>query len=391
MKHITSKLSSLPIHNKRVLVRADLNVDIHDGTIVDDYRLQALLPTLELIVKHGGKIILLSHMGRPKDHEKKLSLRQLIPWFKKHGYHIDFADNIEQAQKKSTENHHAILLVENLRFFPGEQNNDKKFAHQLAELGDFFVEDGFGVLHRNDTSITVLPNLFPPDKRTIGLLVEKELNTLNAIFSKPKHPFILIIGGAKIATKIPLLEHLLPLVDSILLCPALVFTFLKAQNIPIGRSLYDEHMIKACHILLEKADKNNVEILFPIDYQVAHERINGALSIVDANAIPKDGYGISIGPKTEQIFAEKINNAQTIVFNGLMGFLERPETLQGVTPIFNAMSESNGISIICGGDSVAAAHIMGFAKQMHYLSTGGGATLAYISGEELPGLQPFYN
>ena len=381
-----SRLPSWHIKNKRVFLRADLNVPLENKKIINDFRLQSLRDTIDYILAHDGTVILATHIGRPQKYDPNLSTEILLPWFKKHGYPIVFAKDLDDAYQKSKTAKKQIILLENMRFFPGEKKNDPSFAQQLARLGDFYVNDAFGTLHRADTSVTLAAQEFPPEKRTIGLLVEKELNMLKKLLHNPAQPFVLIVGGGKVADKIPLIQNLLDKVETILLCPAIVFTFLKAIGKPVGNSLIDNHMLKTCETILTQAKKQKVSILFPIDFQVAQGSIDGPLTIVPADEITPDNIGISIGPKTIAQWEPIIKQAGTIFFNGSVGFTHKPATLTGMGSILSAMSKAPGISIIAGGDSVAAADNLNFAHQIDYLSTGGGATLAYLSGQKLPGL-----
>ncbi len=381
-----SRLPSWHIKNKRILLRADLNVPLANKKIINDFRLQSLRDTIDYILAHDGTVILATHIGRPQKYDPSLSTKILLPWFKKHGYPIIFAKNLNDAYQKSKTAKKQIILLENMRFFPGEKKQDPSFAEQLARLGDFYVNDAFGTLHRTDTSITLTAQEFPPENRTIGLLVEKELNMLNKLLHNPAQPFVLIVGGGKVTDKIPLIQNLLDKVETILLCPAIVFTFFKAIGKPVGNSLIDNHMLKICKSILTQAKKQKVSILFPIDFQVAQGSIDGPLTIASADEITPDSIGISIGPKTIAAWEPIIKQAGTIFLNGSIGFTHKPATLTGMGSILDAMSKAPGISIIAGGDSVAAANNLNFAHQIDYLSTGGGVTLAYLSGQKLPGL-----
>ncbi|HZW61055.1 MAG TPA: phosphoglycerate kinase, partial [Candidatus Babeliales bacterium] len=319
MRHILSLSSELPhvdLEGMRVLLRADLNVPIANTHILNDYRLKAIVPTLELIKKKGGKIILATHIGRPTSFTANLSTSLLLPWFKHHGYTIAYEANLQTAVDKSHTFDTDILLLENLRFFPGEKEGDATFAQTLANMGDYYVNDAFALLHRSDTSITLVPQLFQKDRRTIGLLIEHELRMLNRLIEKPKKPFVLALGGGKVADKLPLLDSLIDSVDTILLCPAIVFTFLKAQGKQTGKSLVDDAAVEECKKILEKADQKKVSMIFPQDYQIARNSFYGPLSLTDAQQFPADGVGISIGPKTIELFAQKIEQAQTIFYNG---------------------------------------------------------------------------
>lgn len=383
----TSLLPTFNMHNKRVFVRADLNVPIKNGIITNDYRLQALLPTIKYIQQAGGKIILATHIGRPKNVDPSLSTRALIPWFTSHGYSITFQSDLEQAYTDSFKDFHTILLLENLRFFPGEKNGDSAFAQKLASLGDYYVDDAFGSLHRTDASIVLVPTFFPADKRTIGLLVERELQMLDRLLT-PEQPFSLILGGGKVADKIPIINALLPRIHSLLLCTAISNTFVKALGNSIGKSLVDEAALPLCKELVDRAQELGVIVYLPVDYYAAHDSFNGPVITepIDAQAFPHDAVAISIGPKTVALYAREFMKDHTLFVNGLMGDLNRPETLRGTQLLYAAIGRSPALSVIGGGDSVAAAYQLGDVSQFDYLSTGGGATLAYISGQELPGL-----
>lgn len=387
--HLTSNLHTANFQKKRVFLRADLNVPIHQGTILSDYRLKAILPTIDLIQKKGGKIILATHLGRPKNQEKELSTALFISWFEKRGYSVEFESNLEAAYQKSFENTETILLLENLRFFPGEKDNNSLFAQSLALLGNYYVNDAFALLHRTDTSIIDVPALFGPKSKTIGLVIEKELAILNEMLEQPQHPFMLILGGAKISDKLPLLKRLLNIVDTILLCPAIVFTFLKAQGLGVGKSLVDDNLLTISREIMDIAKEKNVKLLFPIDYQTALNTFDGKIESTPSTKLANNQVGISIGPETEALFANEISKTKTIFFNGAIGDSARKKTLKGMLTLFSAMAKSNAKTIIGGGDTISVAEKFDLMNKLSYCSTGGGATLAYLAGEKLPGLQLF--
>ena len=389
--NLTSRITSLSLNDTTVFLRADLNVPIKNGVILNDHRLTALIPTLSYLLEHHATIILATHIGRPEHNEPDLSTQNLLPWFKKQGYKIIFAPDLSQIPDLVHAHPGSIILLENMRFYPGEQTNDAVFARQLASYADYYINDAFALLHRNDTSITLVPELFAPEKRSIGFLIEDELKHLNQLIEKPKHPFTLILGGGKIDSKIPLLKNLIPHIDHLLLCPAIVFSFLKALKKPVGLSLVDDTALETCLELLAHAREHNVTVHFPVDYQIAQGSFDGSLSYVDADIFSDDGVGIAIGPKTYGEFGTIIRNSNTVFYNGLMGTVARKETLGGMDAILKAMANSQGFSVIGGGDSVAAAEMLGYADRIGYLSTGGGATLNYLSGAPLPGLKPFLN
>jgi phosphoglycerate kinase len=387
---VISTLATADLTHKRVFLRADLNVALSGlGSGITDHRLQAILPTIDLIQRKGGKVILATHIGRPTGPTPGLSTKNLMPWFQQRGYAMDFEPHLGHAYDQSFFDPKTILLLENMRFFPQEKTGDLPFAQSLARLADWYVNDAFALLHRSDTSITVVPSLFTRETRTIGLLIEQELTLLQKLLHKPKKPFVLICGGGKVADKIPLIQHLLPHIDTLLLCPAIVFTFLKAVKKNVGKSVVDDNSLQVTREMMRTAQEKNINVLFPVDYQVAHQTFNGRLSIVNADEFPADGVGISIGPKTAQLFGDTIRQAQTIFYNGAMGDINRPETLTGLAELFKAIGQSKGLSIVGGGESVAAARLLGLEHTMSSFSTGGGATLAYLSGEPLPGLDIF--
>lgn len=382
-------IQALPLNNKTVFLRVDLNVPLKNGELLNDHRLHAIKPTLNYLRDKKATIILGTHIGRPANHEEYLSTKHLVPWFKKEGYPILFTPDLDNASELAKNNPGSIILLENLRFYPGEKKHNPAFAQQLAHLAEYYVNDAFALLHRNDTSITLTPGLFSRDTRAVGLLIEDELKHLEKLIDTPAHPFTLILGGGKVSTKIPLIKNMLSRIDNLLVCPAIVFTFLKALGKPVGNSLVEESSLDTCKEILDLAQQQNVTVTFPLDYQVARGSYNGPLSYIDADEFPSDGIGISIGPKTYELFGSIIRNSKTIFYNGLMGSVGRQETLSGINALLKAMAESEGYSVIGGGDSVAAAQLLGHADDISYLSTGGGATLTYLSGTPLPGLQFF--
>jgi phosphoglycerate kinase len=385
---IHTKLDQWAIQNQRILVRADLNVPTMNGTIKSDFRLQSTLPTLDFIIGQNGSIVLATHIGRPKNKDPELSTHILLPWFKERGYNIRFVEDFTQIVHEKIVPRE-IILIENLRFFPGEKNGDPFFAKQLAQTAQYYVNDAFGTIHDNDCSVALLPYEFPENRRSIGFLMEKELCALNVLKTNPQHPFVAILGGGKIKDKIPLIHSLLDKVDVILLCPALCFSFLKALSQPIGKSLSNDTLVETCKKIMLQAENNNVKLLFPDDYQIAYDDINGPLVIVPASGFPANAIGISIGPKTVAQFVAEINHAKTIFFNCAMGFADKPETQESSKELIEAMAQSSAKTIIAGGDSVDIALTTKHYSSIDHLSTGGGAALAYLSDALLPGLAAF--
>ncbi len=387
---IACKIDSWKCADKPVFVRADLNVPFQNSTIANDRRLRGIEPTLNKLIKKDAIIILASHIGRPKNKEPHLSTKVLIPWFKKQGYSITFCETIDQVKKKEKNAQGgSIFLLENLRFFPGEKTRDARFIKELRSLADWYVNDAFGTLHRNDASLADLANAFPANHRSIGCLVEKELTMLNEFLNRAKKPVCIIIGGGKVADKLPLINHLLDKADYILLCPALVFTFETAIGHDRGNSLIEHNALMKANNILKKANLMNVQIIFPKDYQIARGSFDGPLSIVKSDQFPKDGIGISLGPESLKLYNDYIQKSGTIFYNGMMGLLNRSETLEGIKTLLTDISRANGISIVAGGDSISIADQLSL-KGITYYSTGGGATLTYLSGKKLPGLEPFY-
>ncbi len=380
------KLPSFHLTNKRVLLRVDLNVPIHNGNIMDDFRLHAILPTLNYLIEHQAIIILATHIGRPQGKKiPALSTQHLVPWFKKHGYEVIFEPNLTTAINTNYPSS-SIILLENMRFYAGEQTQDDNFAQQLASCADYYINDAFATLHRQDVSVSLVARYFPEDKKSIGFLVKKELEALDTLKNDPAHPFLLILGGGKPETKISLIKGMLPLADSILLCPALVFTFLAAQHKEVGKSLIDAAQFEQAKQLMNEAQKNNM-FHFPVDYQIALDSIHGPLEVVSSGQFPHNGIGIAIGPETIKLWHPLIQNAQTIFFNAAMGFAQQPHTQEALKTLLQCVAQSAAYSVVGGGDSVAAVQRYGLTAQIDFLSTGGGATLAYLTGKQLLGLQ----
>jgi len=376
------------VKNKRIFIRADLNVPMVNGKITNDFRLTSILPTINFILNQQASIVLATHLGQPINNEPELSTKILIPWFCQQGYSIEFIKDFKTiAHSKIIPKH--ILLIENLRFFPGEKAGDPFFAKQLASTADYYINDAFGVIHRNDCSVTLLPYEFPENRRSIGFLMEKELHELSILKENPPRPFIAILGGKKIKDKISLIESLLHKIDTLAICPALCFSFLKSLKEPIGQSLIDDSILQVCKKIILKAEALGVKCLFPIDYQVSYNTVKEPFSIISASQFPPTAIGISIGPKTVTLLTTEINNAKTIFLNCAMGFADKPITQESTKDIINAMALSSAKTIIAGGDSVDIALNTPTHHRITHLSTGGGAALAYLSSAVLPGLTPF--
>jgi phosphoglycerate kinase len=387
----TSLIPSWNVDKKKVILRTDFNVPIEDGIIKDDFRIRATLPTIDALLQAGATVIILMHIGRPTKKDPALSTVCIEKWFKRHDYKAYFADSIEKAQALAAEHPNTLIVLENLRFFPEEKMGSMEFAKSLAALGEFYVDDAFGDMHRNDTSITLLPEKFPKDKRTIGLLTQEELAFFNSILHHPQKPFTILLGGGKVSDKLPLIAHLIPKADTILLCTAISFTFSKALGKQVGKSLVDESLIPQCKKILEQAHKQGTRILLPEDYQVAHGSLEGPLSYTESDKIADSEYGVSIGKKTIKTYSAIIKESGTIFFNGSMGFADRPETMIATNKLLKTIAHARGLSVIAGGDSVAAAQANGSAGGFNHVSTGGGAALAYLCNEKLPGLDALFD
>lgn len=385
-------LKTIPCHKKRVILRADLNVPLTKTrkstvTIEDDFRLQEIRPSLDFLLNKEATIILITHLGRPSEHEPAFSTALIVTWLCKHGYHATLASTLHAAHELSQKHPGTIIVLENIRTFPGETNNDATFAKELANLGDCYVNDAFGTLHRNDTSITLVPRFFSPEKRCIGLLVEHELAMLKPLIQNPQKPFMLVIGGGKVADKLPLIEHWLGRADTILICPVIAFTFMRAQGMNTGASLVDTALIDTCKNIITRAAAKKTKLLLPTDLVVAHKTPQGPLSTKSVTDLAPDDIGVTLGSASLTRYKEELSHAKTIFFNAAMGFLWQPETLTATKDLIEALGSLSAYSVIGGGDSVAIARTCQRGKGIRHLSTGGGATLAYLSGEKLPGLE----
>lgn len=373
--------------DQRVFLRADLNIPLANGTISNDRRLQAILPTLDYLLAKQAQVFIGTHIGRPNGFEENLSTKQLILWFDQRGYSITFAKNPAAAKEMPLEPN-TIIMLENLRFFAGEKQSTPSYVDELFSLADWYVLDAFGTLHRSDASLAPLAEKYPTDHRSVGFLVEKELSVLHSLRTNPKKPSCYILGGGKAADKIPLIESLIPVADNIVLCPALVFTFLKAQGQNVGKSLVDEDALSSVEEMLKNAQKNSTKIIFPLDYQIAQGSLEGPLSYCNADSIPEDAIGLSIGPKTIALIENTITASETVFYNGMMGLTNRQETLNGVKEVMKAMAKSHKTTIVAGGNSIDIIDQLGLTGITHIM-TGGGSTLTYLAGKPLPALVPF--
>ena len=384
-------IKDIDVKGKRVVVRCDFNVPMQDGAITDDNRIVAALPTIKYLVENGAKIVLMSHMGRPKG-EPKMEFT-LAPVAKRLeellGQPVKFIscpevvnDEVKEAAAALADGE--VMLLENVRFRKEETDNDAGFAKELASLGEIFVQEAFGTAHRAHASTTGIADYLPA---VSGFLIEKEVKFLGSAVENPERPFVAIMGGAKVGDKIPVIENLLQKVDTLIIGGGMAYTFFKSMGLEIGKSILDADNIELAGKLLEKAEAMGVKMLIPVDTVCAADFDNDAETLIcDRDAIPADMEGLDIGPKTVELYKEALKDAKTIVWNGPMGVFEMPNFAKGTKAIAEILAESDAITIIGGGDSAAAAEQFGLADKMTHISTGGGASLEFLEGKVLPGI-----
>ena len=388
-------LSTIDVAGKRVFLRCDLNVPLKDGTIKDDGRIKASLPTIQLLLEKGASLVIAAHLGRPKGEAKpELSLAPVAKRLSELlGREVKFTGEVTGAAvRTAAESLRAgeILLLENIRFSAAETSKEETeraaFAVELAKLADFYVGDGFGAVHRKHASVFDLPKLLP---HVAGLLVAAEVQVLKKLTQNPERPYGVVLGGAKVSDKLGVIENLLGKVDVLAIGGGMVFTFLKAQGKEIGTSLVEAEMLEVVKGLIATAEKNGVKLVLPTDIVVAPTFAPDATpTLVAADAIPADQMGLDIGPVSAQAFAAEIVKCKTVFWNGPMGVFEFPNFAAGTKVVAQALTQVSGISVVGGGDSAAAVRALGFAdSQFGYISTGGGASLEYLEGKDLPGLK----
>ncbi|MFN2423012.1 MAG: phosphoglycerate kinase [Cryomorphaceae bacterium] len=384
---------------KKALIRVDFNVPLNDKReVTDDNRIRAAAPTILKILKDGGSVVLMSHLGRPKDGpEEKYSLKHVIPVLEKHlnGTSVKFVDDCvnDDARKASSQlKAGEVLLLENLRFYKEETAGDEFFAGQLAEHGDCYVNDAFGTAHRAHASTTVVANFFPKDKM-FGYLIEGEIESIDKVLHSKEKPVLAIIGGAKVSSKITILESLLPNVDHLIIGGGMAYTFVKAKGGTIGNSLVEDDYLETALSLLKKAEAKGVQIHLPSDTRIADDfREDASTDVCPTNAIPDGWMGLDIGPDTITAFVELITKCKIILWNGPMGVFEMDAFAKGTIDVANALvtaTEKGAFTLVGGGDSVAAVNKYKLADKVSYVSTGGGAMLEYLEGIELPGIPAF--
>jgi phosphoglycerate kinase len=392
-----SKFTAYDFRNQKALIRVDFNVPLNDKyEITDDTRMRAAVPTIKKILNDGGSVILMSHLGRPKDGPtEKYSLKHLINHLSEllGGTRVLFADDCIGEQAWLTTGMlrpGEVLLLENLRFYKEEEKGNEEFAGKLARLGDVWVNDAFGTAHRAHASTAVIAKFFQPEKRLFGYVMEGEVNSAEKVLHAAEKPFVAIIGGAKVSDKILIIENLLERATDIIIGGGMAYTFMKARGGKIGNSLCEEDRLQTALEILQKAKERNVSIHLPEDSVIADKfDANANTQICPSDAIPDGWMGLDIGPKAEGIFAEVIRKSRTILWNGPMGVFEMEKFQKGTKAIAVAIAEAtqNGsFSLVGGGDSVAAVNQFGFSDKVSYVSTGGGAMLEYFEGKVLPGI-----
>lgn len=411
---MATKINDYDFAGKKAIVRVDFNVPLKDGVITDDTRIRGAMPTLKLILEKGGSLIIMSHMGKPKGKVKpELSLSQIVDEVSNAlGRPVQFAEDCAKADDKAAAlKPGEVLLLENLRYYPEEEGkpvgidkedpayedakkamkaSQKEFAKKLASYADCWVMDAFGTAHRKHASTAVIADFFPPEDRMLGLLMEKEVAAVDAVLSNIKRPFIAIMGGSKVSSKIGIIENLLGKVDKIILCGGMTYTFAKAHGGEIGKSIVELDKLEVALGVEALAKKNNVELVLAPDAICAEEFSNNApQTVCPANAIPDNLEGLDAGPQAQKLFAEAIKGCKTILWNGPAGVFEFDNFCDGSRAIGNAIAEATAegaFSLIGGGDSVACVNKFGLADKVSYISTGGGALLEAIEGKILPGV-----
>ena len=393
MNYNKKSVEQIDVTGKRVLCRCDFNVPTKDGKITSDKRIVAALPTIEYLVNHGAKVILCSHMGKPKgEYKPELSLKVVADRLSELlGKPVVMAADVagDDAHAKAAALRDGdVMLLENTRFEKGETKNDPELSKKLASMADIFVNDAFGTAHRAHASTAGVADYLPA---VCGFLVEKEVSVMGKALAAPERPFVAILGGAKVSDKLNVINKLLEKVDTLIIGGGMAFTFLAAKGYSVGKSLLDSEKLDYCKDMMKKAEEKGVKLLLPVDTVVAADFPNPidaeiAVKTVASDAIPADMEGLDIGEKTRELFAAAVKDAKTVVWNGPMGVFENPTLAKGTIAVAQALADSSAVTIVGGGDSAAACEQLGFADKITHISTGGGASLEFLEGLELPGI-----
>ena len=393
MNYNKKSIEDVNVSGKRVLCRCDFNVPTKNGKITSDKRIVAAMPTIKYLVDHNAKVILCSHMGKPKGEWKpELSLKVVADRISELlGKPVIMAKDVvgEDAKAKAAAlKDGEVMLLENTRFEKGETKNDPELSKALASMADLFVNDAFGTAHRAHSSTAGVADYLPA---VCGYLVQKEVSIMGKALADPERPFVAILGGAKVSDKLNVINNLLEKVDTLIIGGGMAFTFLAAKGYSIGKSLVDSEKIDYCKEMMAKAEAKGVKLLLPVDAVVAAsfpDPIDGPIDVqtVPADTIPADKMGLDIGEKSQALFADAVKSAKTVVWNGPMGVFENPTLAKGTIAVAQALAESSAVTIVGGGDSVAACEQLGFADKITHISTGGGASLEFLEGLELPGI-----
>ena len=400
MNYNKMTVRDVPLSGKKVLLRCDFNVpqDKTTGEITSDKRIVAALPTIRYLLDNGAAVIACSHLGKPKGTWKEsLTLAPVAKRLSELlGMEVIFAKDIigEDAKAKAAALQPGqLLLLENLRFDPREEKNDPEFARELASMAEIYVSDAFGTVHRAHASTAGVAAYLPA---YAGLLIEKELSVMGKALEDPKRPFVAILGGAKVSDKIGVINNLLEIADTIIIGGGMAYTFIKAQGYEVGKSLCDDSKLDYCKEMMAKAEAKGVKLLLPVDAACIKDFPDPIdapvdVTVVPVTAIPADMEGCDIGPETMKLFADAVKASKTVVWNGPMGVFENPTLAAGTLAVAKAMAESDATTVIGGGDSAAAVQQMGLGDKMTHISTGGGASLEYLEGKELPGIAVIQN
>ena len=393
MNYNKKSVEDIDVKGKRVLCRCDFNVPIKGGVITSDKRIVAALPTIQYLINHGAKVILCSHMGKPKgEYKPELSLKVVADRLSELlGQTVIMAKDVagEDAQAKAAALQDGqVMLLENTRFEKGETKNDPELSKKLASLADIFVNDAFGTAHRAHSSTAGVADYLPA---VCGYLIQKEIGIMGKALADPERPFVAILGGAKVSDKLNVINNLLEKVDTLIIGGGMAYTFLAAKGYSVGKSLLDTEKIDYCKEMMAKAEAKGVKLLLPVDTVIAAsfpDPIDAPIDVktVAADAIPDDMEGLDIGEESRKLFAEAAKTAKTVVWNGPMGVFENPTLAAGTIAVAQALADSDAVTIVGGGDSAAACEQLGFADKITHISTGGGASLEFLEGLELPGI-----